>query len=404
MGAILAGIPKTRLGAGTTSERWKDTRIEPGHQRSRNALFLMVRNRKANDKGYFGCGSWRKYLTKFHGVLAEHSRDTGLVSEERLHQEIKNALESLPLGFFEEELSARRWQQSRLILPGQSRSRSSLHRLANRRNVNGKSFFGFGEWSKYLENTHATTIGRIREFGAVKGLNLPKPLAAHSPEELLALAARIAEEHSEQTPVRNASKVNMSKTDDKQPKGRAFGRIYADNQPLMERIVGKFVAEFPDRQDVIREAGRTGLLLAAEGFKPEYGLKFSTYAVPTVEGTIRNALTSKKNQPKISLDTDVLREGLHEKLGTIDPQFRETEARLAALEGVKRLLELHEARGLSAKHVMAILLESHGLGAKAIGHALGRSRQTATSYLNAAKRVLQETEGRAKGLDLAAGD
>lgn len=68
--------------------------------------------------------------------------------------------------------------------------------------------------------------------------------------------------------------------------------LILENQKLVYFVAKKFVKRAKvlnvEFDDVVSE-GEIGLIKAAKNFKPEYGVKFSTYAVPMIEGNIKRA-------------------------------------------------------------------------------------------------------------------
>jgi len=60
-----------------------------------------------------------------------------------------------------------------------------------------------------------------------------------------------------------------------------------DNMGLVHACAKRFSGKGIDYDDLF-QAGCVGLIKAADGFQPERGLKFSTYAVPLILGEIRH--------------------------------------------------------------------------------------------------------------------
>jgi RNA polymerase sigma factor (sigma-70 family) len=65
-------------------------------------------------------------------------------------------------------------------------------------------------------------------------------------------------------------------------------RLAADNIGLAYSALGEFGGPKTD-PDRLLSAAFEGLVLAARGFKPERGMRFSTYAVPTIKRSIKRA-------------------------------------------------------------------------------------------------------------------
>ena len=66
-------------------------------------------------------------------------------------------------------------------------------------------------------------------------------------------------------------------------------RVYAQNVALVKSIVRGFIGRGTEYEDLF-QIGSIGLLKAIDGFKPDMGVKFSTYAVPMISGEIRRFL------------------------------------------------------------------------------------------------------------------
>ena len=65
-------------------------------------------------------------------------------------------------------------------------------------------------------------------------------------------------------------------------------QLILDYVPLVKHIVGKVIVSIPDKYsfDDLVNYGILGLMDALERFDPERGVKFSTYAVPRIKGSI----------------------------------------------------------------------------------------------------------------------
>ena len=69
----------------------------------------------------------------------------------------------------------------------------------------------------------------------------------------------------------------------------AAGRLVEDNTGLIWSIARRYFGRGADADDLY-QLGCLGFLKAVEGFDPEYGTCFSTYAVPKIAGEIRRFL------------------------------------------------------------------------------------------------------------------
>lgn len=69
----------------------------------------------------------------------------------------------------------------------------------------------------------------------------------------------------------------------------AAGRLIEENSGLIWSVARRFFGRGTDAEDLF-QLGCVGFLKAIDGFDPEYGTKFSTYAVPKISGEIRRFL------------------------------------------------------------------------------------------------------------------
>lgn len=69
----------------------------------------------------------------------------------------------------------------------------------------------------------------------------------------------------------------------------ACGRLVEENAGLIWSIVRRYARKGLDNEDLY-QLGCVGFLKAVQGFDPDYGTQFSTYAVPKIAGEIRRFL------------------------------------------------------------------------------------------------------------------
>ena len=69
----------------------------------------------------------------------------------------------------------------------------------------------------------------------------------------------------------------------------AAGRLVENNSGLIWSVARRYFGRGVDPEDLY-QLGCVGLLKAIEGFDPDYGTRFSTYAVPKISGEIRRFL------------------------------------------------------------------------------------------------------------------
>ncbi len=73
-------------------------------------------------------------------------------------------------------------------------------------------------------------------------------------------------------------------------------RLVLENLGLVYRIVNRYASLAPDAYEDMVQEGCLALIHAVERFRPEYGLRFSTYAYPVISGIVRNFLRDRRRQ------------------------------------------------------------------------------------------------------------
>ena len=120
-------------------------------------------------------------------------------------------------------------------------------------------------------------------------------------------------------------------------------KIITENMGLVHSCAGKFKGKGIEYDDLF-QAGCVGLVKAADGFEPERGFAFSTYAVPVILGEIRR----------------IFRDGGTVKVG----RMLKEKSRLAMLER-ERLTRINDR-----EPTMSELAESLGLDLQETAHIL----------------------------------
>ncbi len=69
-------------------------------------------------------------------------------------------------------------------------------------------------------------------------------------------------------------------------------KLLCEHRPLVRAIMRRFSVPPSDREDVL-QAGFVGLLQAIDGYEPERGHAFSTYAVPLILGQMKRYLRGR---------------------------------------------------------------------------------------------------------------
>ncbi len=120
-------------------------------------------------------------------------------------------------------------------------------------------------------------------------------------------------------------------------------KIITENMGLVHSCAGKFKGKGVEYDDLF-QAGCVGLVKAADGFEPERGFAFSTYAVPVILGEIRR----------------IFRDGGTVKVG----RMLKEKSRIALLER-ERLTRLNDR-----EPTMSELADSLGLDIQETAHIL----------------------------------
>ena len=156
--------------------------------------------------------------------------------------------------------------------------------------------------------------------------------------------------------------------------------------PLSRAIARKFTGRGVEQED-LEQVAALALMKAIERFQPERGLKFSTYATPTIAGEVRNYLRDKGGLLRMNRDSRLLlfrlqkvRDELLQQLQR-EPSMREL-ARAMELSD-DELLALLDARAASE-----VVSMDSAVGDEADGASLG-------DFLGETERGYQRVEDRA---------
>ena len=121
----------------------------------------------------------------------------------------------------------------------------------------------------------------------------------------------------------------------------AAALLVAENAGLIWSVAKRFLGRGADAEDLY-QLGCLGFLKAVDGFDPEFGTQFSTYAVPKISGEIRRFLRDD-GAIKVS-------RSLKERSATI----RQMRARLSSALGREpSLRELSDHTGLTPEEIAA---------------------------------------------------
>ena len=126
-----------------------------------------------------------------------------------------------------------------------------------------------------------------------------------------------------------------------------MARLVEDYLPLSAAVARKFAGRGVELED-LEQVAAMALMRAIERFEPERGLKFSTYAVPTIAGAVRNHIRDQGSTIRLGRD---VRAGLNRLYQAQDrltlalgrePSLKELAAAMAVTD--EELLGLLDAR------------------------------------------------------------
>ncbi len=112
----------------------------------------------------------------------------------------------------------------------------------------------------------------------------------------------------------------------------AAGRLIEENSGLIWSVARRFFGRGTDAEDLF-QLGCVGFLKAIDGFDPEFGTKFSTYAVPKISGEIRRflrddgAVKVSRSVKEQAAQIRALRQSMEQRMGR-EPSISELSAEL----------------------------------------------------------------------------
>lgn len=112
----------------------------------------------------------------------------------------------------------------------------------------------------------------------------------------------------------------------------AAGRLIEENSGLIWSVARRFFGRGTDAEDLF-QLGCVGFLKAIDGFDPEFGTKFSTYAVPKISGEIRRflrddgAVKVSRSVKEQAAQIRVRRQNMEQRMGR-EPSISELSAEL----------------------------------------------------------------------------
>ena len=89
------------------------------------------------------------------------------------------------------------------------------------------------------------------------------------------------------------------------PSPAVMAKLVEGYLPLSRAIARKFSGRGVEQED-LEQVAAMALMKAIERFEPQRGLKFSTFAMPTIAGEVRNYLRDKGSMLRMSRDNRTL--------------------------------------------------------------------------------------------------
>ena len=123
-----------------------------------------------------------------------------------------------------------------------------------------------------------------------------------------------------------------------------MARLVAENLPLSQAVAQKFQGQGVEKDD-LEQVAAMALMQAIERFDPERGLQFSTFALPTIAGSVRNYLRDRGSTIRL---TRSLREQLTKLRRVSDELTRK-------LQREPSMRELAEAMELPPEELLTLL-------------------------------------------------
>ena len=127
-----------------------------------------------------------------------------------------------------------------------------------------------------------------------------------------------------------------------------MARLVEENLPLSQAVARKFQGQGVEKDD-LEQVAAMALMQAIERFDPERGLQFSTFALPTIAGSVRNYLRDRGSTIRL---TRSLREQLTKLRRVSDELTRK-------LQREPSMRELAEAMELPPEELLTLLDARH---------------------------------------------
>ena len=167
------------------------------------------------------------------------------------------------------------------------------------------------------------------------------------------------------------------------PSPEMMERLVEGYLPLSRAIARKFTGRGVE-QDDLEQVAAMALMKAIERFEPERGLKFTTYATPTIVGEVRNYLRDKGSLLRVSRD---VRSRLYQM-----QQIRDTLTQ--QLQREPSISELAAAMGIDPESLLSLLeqREASEVTSLSAGTSSDEDAQMIEEKLGAFDRGFEEVE------------
>lgn len=120
--------------------------------------------------------------------------------------------------------------------------------------------------------------------------------------------------------------------------------LIVTHEPLVRHLCRRYLRPGIDREDIL-QAGNIGLIAAVDGFDPDHGAAFTSYAAPHILGEVRKYLRDDTSTIRAPRSTHSARASVLEA----------TEALHASLHRYPTVAELAEFTGLTPERVLEAL-------------------------------------------------
>lgn len=170
------------------------------------------------------------------------------------------------------------------------------------------------------------------------------------------------------------------------PSPAVMAKLVEGYLPLSRAIARKFSGRGVEQED-LEQVAAMALMKAIERFEPQRGLKFSTFAMPTIAGEVRNYLRDKGSMLRMSRDNRTLLFRLQKTRDELTQRLQ----REPSIRELARAMELSDddlLAMLDARAASEVVSMDSAVGDEADGASLG-------DFLGETERGYERVEDRA---------